>query len=399
MHNLQRSFSEFHTQRALSAQNLPSKLREWESKLSHLNQLRCDQFGPGIHDGYLYLTAGLDKTVSLTVHDVDSFVKYILLCQRAQQAHLKDFVGNRKGDLSSILSSGRTVIVWNDDKLPQPCTGIICAAPKSTNSAGSGSPVGGASLLASLRSGNVGKGLDSNVSVAETMGEEMFWVIVALPPGHKPAATPSSSTTQASTNSSQIAATTQGSVESAKKKDIFDLSSATFGAKGGKGTKLGKGHSMSISSETSSKVKQEPASTNVWTELSGDAWVSKDDPTKFVCYCITQCSVKDIVCILSKKLKSPSASQLSNPEKLVECVQQLLTVVSNDNMDACVWNVGRHGLGLQNIGQSTVLDITKELGRNVDLDFADAQQYVVEAASPVLSCKQLFTCALPFQLL
>jgi hypothetical protein len=394
---LQRSFSEFHTQRALSQQNLPIKLREWEAKLNHLLKLRAQLFGSTETRSDEYVTAGLESTVRLSPHEIDRYVQDVLHCQRQQQSHLKELIITRKGsDLSSVLPTGRAVLLWNSEKLPQPCVGIVVSAPKSSAAAsgsgsGTASASGANSLLASLRSGTSDAAIKKAAEDgANSLGDEAIWVLVVLPPGCQPAppsaCDPSPVTVPASAPAPAAAP--------AKKKDnMFDFGGMGAGTVGKKGA--------AMSSVGSSKAEsQSQSSSNIsWTESSGIAWsrqgAEQGGEEKSGCcyYAIVRCTVKEIVLIFNKKVKAPTASQQQSHTQVADSAKQLLTIVSNSDhgIHGCMVAAGRHTLGLDSVGAVSgaawsPLDLTKELGKNVDLDFADGQQHVQEAAAPVLSC-------------
>jgi antiviral helicase SKI2 len=108
---IKRSFSEFHTQRALAGNNLKAKLREKEAKLDVLIEEQNQ-----------------DGCILGEISEIEYYVKSINSIQISIFEQLKIIHMNKSQELSNILCPGRVICIQKDEIIC-PIEGVLITEP------------------------------------------------------------------------------------------------------------------------------------------------------------------------------------------------------------------------------------------------------------------------------
>jgi superfamily II RNA helicase len=310
---IKRSFSEFHTQRALASHNLVGKLKTWERRLERLTQRQAAEHSGGrgddgsregrcdiaAIDGFvaaylrsLRLTRELLPAIQ-SHKDAASVLNRLYVAGRLAYAHVQVLM---KTEIENSSSSHTSAFC------PMLLLGV-CEADGSESKASSGemgsrAMVGaqGASAIRDLRAsastskaGGSGSGEGSKKAKEEPF---MVWALVCLPAGIEPPAVPVATSTadtpagtasgnsnakgggaEAGRGSMGLSLGGMGGMKLKKKDDDDDMYSFGGGGKGkGKAGKGGKGSALPTKavSTSSAPASSAPAPARVeWKEASG----------------------------------------------------------------------------------------------------------------------------------
>ena len=115
---IKRSFSEFHTQRAIASQDIVTKMKQMETAIKFLEK---------------DISTNTDKYV-FPVDAMNDYVSRLVYCQEQQQAILKHINDNKIYDIGTVLGTGRIVFLMLKDVF-SPVLGVVLSKPKELKAA------------------------------------------------------------------------------------------------------------------------------------------------------------------------------------------------------------------------------------------------------------------------
>lgn len=286
---IKRSFSEFHTQKALQSNSIGSKLKEWEHVVSKMQQLL------------------FQETCNHGECPIEEYVGLHNTCRNQQMSLLNNltteipnFTEFLRGNL---LPAGRVILthhgsaVAKNSRISSPCLALALVNAnideyESTKLPNSG--FSGAAVAATK----------DDVSVAK----HYIWLLILLPPGSEPISieSPDSSLkveAEKEMKGKVVSTKLEGMVMVKRKDDFSDLSFSV------------------------SKNKKQPSVGGITAVAKEQNWTEASNACEILgmnrSYAILKLPVSDIVLISSEKLKCPISTDISDIKTSLEALASL----------------------------------------------------------------------------